>query len=66
VVSIGVDTAVRLARGPAWLNGLAGDLVAIGALLLLAVAAGKWKALRARPAPMHGAAVAVQVGRRDG
>ncbi|SDH79855.1 OpgC domain-containing protein [Paraburkholderia phenazinium] len=66
VVSIGVDTAVRLARGPAWLNGLAGDLLAIGTMLLLAVVASKWKALRARPAPMRGAAVAVRVGRRDG
>jgi hypothetical protein len=66
VVSIGVDTAVRLARGPAWLNGLAGDLVTIGALLLLAVAASKWKSLRARPAPMRGAAVPVRVGSRDG
>jgi hypothetical protein len=66
VVSIGVDTAVRLARGPAWINGLAGDMVAIGALLLLSVIARKWKAMRARPAPMRGAAVPVRVGRRDG
>jgi hypothetical protein len=66
VVSIGVDTAVRLARGPAWLSGLAGDMAAIGALLLLAAAAKKWKALRARPAPMRGAALPVRVGRRDG
>lgn len=66
VVSIGVDTAVRLTRGPAWLTGLAGDLAAIGALLLLAAAAKKWKALRARPAPLRGAAVPVRVGRRDG
>ncbi|RFU46219.1 OpgC domain-containing protein [Paraburkholderia sp. DHOC27] len=65
VVSIGVDTAVRLARGPGWLNGLAGDMVAISALLLLAAVTKKWKALRARPAPIHGAAVPVRVGRRD-
>ena len=55
VVSIGVDTAVRLARGPAWLNGLAGDVVVIGALLLLAAIAKKWKAQKARPAPLRGA-----------
>ena len=66
VVSIAVDTVVRMARGPAWLNGLAGDVVAIGALLLLAAAAKKWKALRARPAPIRGRAVPVQAGRRDG
>jgi len=65
VVSIVVDTAVRMARGPAWLNGLAGDAVAIGALLLLAAAAKRWKALRARPAPIRGRAVPVEVGRRD-
>lgn len=65
VVSIGVDTAVRLARGPAWLNGLAGDMVAIGALLLLAAVTKKWKGMRARPAPMRGAAVPVRVERRD-
>jgi hypothetical protein len=34
--------------------------------LLLAAAAKKWKALRARPAPMRGAALPVRVGRRDG
>jgi hypothetical protein len=66
VVSIGVDTAVRLARGPAWLNGLAGDAVAIGALLLLAAVAKKWKSQKAPLAPMHGAAVPVRAGRRDG
>ena len=67
VVSIAVDTAVRMARGPAWLNGLAGDVVAIGALLLLAAAAKKWKALRTQAAPLRGgAAVPVRAGRRDG
>lgn len=66
VVSIGVDTAVRLARGPAWLNGLVGDMVAIGALLVLAAIAKKWKTMRARPTPMRGATVPVRVGRRDG
>jgi hypothetical protein len=65
VVSIGVDTGVRLARGPAWLTGLAGDMVAIGALLLLAVVAKKWKTLRARPAPMRGAALPIRIERRD-
>jgi len=65
VVSIGVDTAVRLARGPAWLNGLAGDAVAIGALVLLAAIAKKWKAQKARPAPLRGAAVPARAGRRD-
>jgi hypothetical protein len=66
VVSIGVDTAVRLARGPAWLNGLAGDVVVIGALLLLAAIAKKWKAQKARPVPLRGATVPVRAGRRDG
>jgi hypothetical protein len=66
VVSIGVDTAVRLAKGPAWLNGLAGDMVAIGTLLVLAAIAKKWKTMRARPAPMRGAGVPARGARRDG
>jgi hypothetical protein len=34
--------------------------------LLLAAIAKKWKAQKARPTPMRGAAVPVRAGRRDG
>lgn len=48
VVSIGVDTAVRLMHAETnWFARLASDIAAIAALLLLARAAAAWKAARA-------------------
>jgi hypothetical protein len=41
-------------------------VVVIGALLLLAAIAKKWKAQKARPVPLRGATVPVRAGRRDG
>lgn len=48
VVSIGVDTAVRLAHAETnWFARLFGDILAVAALLLLARGAAAWKAARA-------------------
>ena len=55
VVSIAVDTAVRLAHAQTnWLARLASDLVAVAALLLLARAAAAWKGAARVPAPAAG------------
>jgi hypothetical protein len=65
IVSIGVDTAIRLAGKPAWLSGLAGDAAAIAILLLLAACAKRLKLLRARALPPAGRPVAVRVETRE-
>jgi hypothetical protein len=55
VVSIAVDTAVRLAHAQTnWFARLASDLVAVAALLLLARAAAAWKGAARAPAPAAG------------
>jgi hypothetical protein len=52
VVSIAVDTAVRLAHAQTnWLARLSSDLVAVAALLLLARVAAAWKGAGAMAAP---------------
>jgi hypothetical protein len=52
VVSIAVDTAVRLAHAQTnWLARLSSDLVAVAALLLLARVAAAWKAAGSVAAP---------------
>lgn len=62
VVSIATDTGVRLAHAEThWFARLAGDCVAVGALLLLARVAAAWKHGRVRAPGMVSAAALVRV-----